>query len=352
MTTQTIEILRRKLDHFRNDPIGTLRTRVGFSFKQARRLYHDKLYEPIKFSWPTYDICRWFLNRTPKKLYQIEKPNMELSVFQQWIIDQLEEKGIAVVHFTDLFSHQQLEELQQSAERLVQKPANQMRLEEIGRRAPAAPSKKFFTGADKFYIVPLLGAKPVFDLNDKFMEFSLSEPVLRIVCGYLEMFSRLVLMDLWYNVSTNGPDVFSQRWHRDPDDRKEVKLFLYLRDVNVGNGPFCYIPGSHNAGRFKRVFPQTIRISNYPPDGAVENKFSENQRQVCTGKAGTLIFCDTTGFHKGGHPTTDGRLLFTAVYTTNSGTSLMTGARLYSISGLRSDFVSPAAEYAISHLRD
>lgn len=316
------------------------------------RYAYDEVHRKITFSWPIYDVWRYFLNREPKILYRIHKTHMSPNSLEQQVINELAESGISVIHFNDLFPARQFKDLQESAEIWLQKPTNQSRIKEIQSGPRVINSKKTFSTADKFYLVRLLGDKPVFDLKDTFLELSLSEQVLRIVCGYLRMFSRLVYVDLWYNVATDGPDAFSQRWHRDPDDRKQVKLFLYLRDVNEGNGPFCYIPGTHNVGRFKRIYPQTIYISNYPPDGAVEKKFTENQRRVCTGTAGTLIFSDTTGFHKGGHPVTEGRLLFTAVYTTNAGTPLITRAKAYSIGELQSDFISRPAEYAISHLKE
>lgn len=159
------------------------------------------------------------------------------------------------------------------------------------------------------------------------------------------MFSRLVAIDLWYNVAVDGPDEFSQRWHRDPEDRSIVKTFLYLRDVDETNGPFCYVPRTHKP----RVFRPKIGRLNYPDDGVIEKKFPPNLRQVCTGKAGTLIFCDTTGFHKGGHPTAGARLLFNAVYTSNASEPISTGFRQFSLKGACSGLQSPAARYAIGH---
>jgi hypothetical protein len=129
-----------------------------------------------------------------------------------------------------------------------------------------------------------------------------------------------------------------------------VKTFLYLRDVDVTNGPFCYVPGSHNGGRFKRFYPQQPDAYNYPNDGIVEKRFPANLRQVCTGKAGTLIFCDTTGFHKGGHPTLGARLLFHGFYTTNAGKPIITKEKKYSLKIPGINSLSPAARYAIGHL--
>lgn len=317
----------------------------------ARKMRCDEALGEIKFKWPIYDAWRYFRNRESKRLYQVQE-DMAPGPLERQVIQDLERNGISIIHLDDLFPGSALSDLQELAQMWLQKPTNQQKIRAIESAVHPTEIKKAFSGADKFYLVPLLGETPVFDLKDKFLELALSDQILRIVSGYLGMFSRLIYMDLWYNLPTTTRGVYSQRWHRDPSDRKEFKLFLYLLDVNESNGPFCYIPGSHNGGRFKRIYPQTMRISKYPSDGAVERKFSENQRQACTGKAGTLIFADTTGFHKGGDPLTEGRLLFTAVYTTNAGVPVIRRSKLFSISELGSHLFSPSAEYAISHLKE
>jgi hypothetical protein len=70
--------------------------------------------------------------------------------------------------------------------------------------------------SSKYYIVRPFGDVPLFCTRDNLVEMSLSEPMLRIVCGYLDMFCGLAELDVWYNVVTHGSDLFSQRWHRDP----------------------------------------------------------------------------------------------------------------------------------------
>src|SRR5262249_23747507 len=152
--------------------------------------------------------------------------------------------------------------IQEWTEALLRTPAVHAQIQVIeGGARPRAKS-------GKYYIVRPLGDVPVFDVADKVVAMSVSEPILRIVCGYLGMFCRLTALDLWYNVVTDGPDVYSQRWHRDPDDRALIKTFLYIRDVDEPNGPFCYIPGTHNVGLFR----QKIGRLNYPEDGAIERK--------------------------------------------------------------------------------
>ncbi len=336
------ERLDRKLAMFKNNPVGHVRRRTRVWFNGLNRRYRE--YPGIKFSWPVYDIWRYFVNGEAIKLYRLEKTRLAPTPFEQQVIDDLKENGISIIHFDDLFPHNRFSELQALAEACLQRPPNQQRIRAIENGV------KVVAKAGKFYLVRLLGDLPVFNQNDKFVTLSLSDEVLRIVCNYLGMLGRLGYIDLWYNVATGASPVLSQRWHRDPDDRKQVKFFLYLRSVNDDNGPFCYIPRSHNGGCFRKIRPQAIHNSNYPPDYVIERNFPETLRKKCIGKAGTLIFCDTIGFHKGGDLVIEGRLLFNAVYTTNAGVPVITAQPYYRISEMRTDTLSVAAQYAVDHL--
>ena len=267
---------------------------------------------------------------------------MSPSQIEASVIHELQETGIAVVQLTDIVPHVIFSDIQAWAEAQLQSPETQERITNI--EDGGRPRAK----GGKYYIVKPLGDVPVVEVEAAVMGASLSEPILRIVCGYLGMFSRLAAVDLWLNVATPGPDEFSQKWHRDPEDRAIIKTFLYLRDVDEANGPFCYVPGTHRPG----PIGQKIGRYNYPDDGVVEKRFPPALRKVCTGKAGTLVFCDTTGFHKGGHPTAGARFVFNAVYTTNGAEPLAKGQRLFHLKGARSSLKSPAARYAVGLLGD
>jgi hypothetical protein len=284
-----------------------------------------------------YDVWRYFLNREPRKLYLKNKLEMNQKPLERKVIEQLKESGISIVQFSDIFPDRKFSEIQGWAEARLRTPEIQERIKLVeGGGRPRAKS-------GKYYIVKPIGDHPVVTIGDTVMDMILSESILRIVCGYLGMFSRLAAIDLWYNIATDGPDEFSQRWHRDPEDRAIVKTFLYLNNVDETNGPFCYVPKTHNPGAFK----QKIGRLNYPSNGIIEKKFPPIRRRVCTGKAGTLIFCDTTGFHKGGHPTAGARFVFNTVYTTNGCETLMKGYRQFSLRGPCIDLRSSAARYAV-----
>jgi hypothetical protein len=336
-------MLSQKLERLRQDPLGILRARIQDDLDRLNRRYLD--YPGIKFSWPIYDISRYFLNREAARLYAREEKLRATNSVQQNVTDELRRQGISVIHFDDLFPASRFQELRELAENYVRQPSTQQMIETI--RKGGRPNAPF----GKDYIIRLLGETPVLDRNDSFLQFSLAQEILAIVCGYLNMFTRLVYINLWLNAATGRPESGSQRWHRDPEDRKQVKLFLYLCDVNEQNGPFCYMRETHYTGRFGGIYRQKINASNYPQDGSLKGKIPEHLSQVCTGRAGTLIFCDTSGFHKGGHVVEGQRLLFTSVYTTNAAGPVMIRQKYYTVASFKGGPLSKPAEYAIDHLK-
>jgi hypothetical protein len=93
----------------------------------------------------------------------------------------------------------------------------------------------------------------------------------------------------------------SQRWHRDPEDRRKVRTFLYFSEVDKDAGAMEYLSGSQCGGPYENVFRWDGPLGiPYPPEGGVERLIPASQRLILRGPAGTLIFCDTAGFHRGG----------------------------------------------------
>ena len=81
---------------------------------------------------------------------------------------------------------------------------------------------------------------------------------------------------------------------------KEFKSFIYLDDVDVGNGPFTYLPGTHTS-HFRRMRKQLL----WDGTGASTSFSDEDlgsllkREQQITGPAGTMILADVRGFHRG-----------------------------------------------------
>jgi hypothetical protein len=68
--------------------------------------------------------------------------------------------------------------------------------------------------------------------------------------------------------------------------------------------------------------------------------------QTFTGPAGTLLFCNTAGFHRGGFSTTKPRVLATATYSSPASLAALT-VRSYTYAG-GLDELDPPSRYALS----
>jgi len=152
-------------------------------------------------------------------------------------------------------------------------------------------------------------------LSSPWIRIGSSEALLDIVNAYRRLLTRLIYVDNWYTVPNPAAEerVFSQRWHRDPEDQHCVKVFLYLADVDVDAGPFEYILSSSSGGRYGHLWPWG-EGKRYPPPASLEKRVAVEDIVTLTGPSGTLIICDTSGFHRGGFAKTRPRVLATWTY--------------------------------------
>jgi len=93
-------------------------------------------------------------------------------------------------------------------------------------------------------------------------------------------------------------------WHRDSPFAHQFKFILYLNDVNLENGPFQYIKGSHKErdifrySKISGVPLSAYRIENSIMDKLIDEYFKQRLLTI-TGKAGTLLIADVKGLHRG-----------------------------------------------------
>jgi hypothetical protein len=149
----------------------------------------------------------------------------------------------------------------------------------------------------------------------------------KIAAHYMGMIPRFNGTNLWRTIPSPAADrIASQRWHRDYNDFRIVKVFLYLNDVTDESGPFEYLKGSHGGGRYQRVLANKFR-KGIDRGYCADDELAEldvklrAEHQVCSGKAGTLIFADTHGFHRGGKAIEGYRDVFVFNYFTNADVS-------------------------------
>ena len=166
--------------------------------------------------------------------------------------------------------------------------------------------------------------------------------MLDIANAYVRMWSKLEYVDVWYSVPqpSSAQRISSQRWHRDYHDQHLLKAFLYLVDVDEEMGPFQYIPGSQPGGRYADAWPWTPLGQNYPTEEELEARIPASATHTFVAPKGTLIFCNTAGFHRGGFSTTRPRVLATATYSSPASLASLT-ERSYRFTGSLAELDAP-----------
>lgn len=244
----------------------------------------------------------WFYIRNAAGRHQFEKRVPALSDVSLRVVADLKQSGIARTSLAELFPERSglLEELAAYAESL--------------RDAAEQRSTK------KPFILEYWDAEPTLDLGNPFVSLSLEPVVLAIVNSYMRMWSKFYYFMLGRTTPSEAGKAAqaSQRWHRDYEEIRMCKMFIYLSDVTESSGPFIYIPGSHLGGKYRAVFPQKPGRGCYPPEGGVEEAIPSSEYLVATGVAGTVLFADTTGLHRGGLGREGGRIMYTAGYNSSA----------------------------------
>lgn len=233
-----------------------------------------------------------------------------LSEVGKRVVRDLRTNGVAFAHIDEFFGDDTFARMQRHfAELLAQSEAR------------GAASKS----GSKPYIVRLGGDCKL--ENGDVVTRIVTHPELASIAGhYMGMVPRFSSTRLWHTVPTEGEErIASQQWHRDYNDLKFTKIFLYLNDVDERSGPLEYIAGTHRDGPHGHVLEDCLDESGrrdyvkdhqMAPYGARLNP----HKTACVGRAGTLSFVDTYGFHRGGKCIDRCRDVFIIQFTTNANT--------------------------------
>jgi hypothetical protein len=131
-------------------------------------------------------------------------------------------------------------------------------------------------------------------------------PILRLASEYLGCKPTLSSVGVRWSFPSDRP-TDTQRFHRDVDDWRFLKLFIYLTDVDETSGPHAYVRTSH-----KRGFG--LQAKAYSMDH-VESRYGADKLATVTGPRGTTFMADTQGVHRGSAPIDRPRLILQAQYS-------------------------------------
>ena len=141
--------------------------------------------------------------------------------------------------------------------------------------------------------------------------------LLEIAQSYLGCLPVLDSVAMWWSTPhlERAADEIAQTFHIDYDRVKWLKIFIYLTDVTQESGPHVYVRHSHlrEERRAELIGRGYVRL----PDEDVLRVYREDEIVDICGPAGTVLFEDTSGFHKGRMPEKQERLMLEYQFSCN-----------------------------------
>lgn len=140
------------------------------------------------------------------------------------------------------------------------------------------------------------------NLEPKFAFFTNNELLTEIASNYLGQVSKAAFtLGARLDFCSSENNSSGGGWHRDSAFR-QVKAMIYLSDVDIGNGPFQYLPKS-------QMFTNTLKancVSGKEYDDVRWSEESVNNLlksgwsvETFYAKKGTLLIFDSSGIHRG-----------------------------------------------------
>jgi hypothetical protein len=114
-------------------------------------------------------------------------------------------------------------------------------------------------------------------------------------------------LSFWWSLSGRSKPKAAQLFHRDVDDIKFCKLFVYLTDVDLKTGPHVFVRNSPPVDL-------CMGLGRYS-DAEVKAAFGDDAITYFCGPRGAAFLVNTFGVHKGLLPREGNRLLFQVQYS-------------------------------------
>ena len=277
----------------------------------------------------------WFRNPQSERLFKASKT--QLDEVQQKVLRELCENGVALVHFDELFGDRQLWTiLSRAADEFVSGPQVRDGLESWAKDGRKSVKKKR-------YLVRLYPENPLVEPDDLWLGLGVDARIVGVVNSYLGLFAKLSGFEVWYTIADTQErrPIGSQNWHRDPEDRKMVKVFLYCSDVTEGCGPLEYVRQSRDG---ERNCHTSYNGTAWRGSGEDIVHVASEDIVTATGRKGTLAFCDTAGLHRGGYAVDAPRVLAKWIFSTPASLH----PRRFKMVDKKLAFDSAAARFAIT----
>jgi hypothetical protein len=240
---------------------------------------------PAQISWglskPSFVDKTLFFPRYQKA---IEQHQSQLPILQDGdarIVEALKQEGIFTTSL-DSLGLPDTEAFLKAAQHIAQNLKEQA--------ARLSPEKNYEVHATKEQLMH----------NPELFSFGLNDRLLKIVESYLGLPVAYDGVFCFLSIA-NGEEYGARAWHRDREDRRMIKICIYLNDVDENGGPFEFLKPEFNDRVCESIkYPYKSVFLDEMEKMSSDNLASD--RVSCVGKAGTVIIADTGHFYHRGKP--------------------------------------------------
>lgn len=219
------------------------------------------------------------------------------------IVNDLNELGFYKTNIFDLGLEKLFIKNKTFLENLIASEHVRQRADRLTSGNPIRDRKKFFELQNRQLLGRALSLQ-----DENIIEIYLSDiflDVANIFLGTDDPKMRNCLA--FYHPQNPFPSSASQKWHRDQEDFKILKVFIYYNDVRKDNGCLWYTKSSAYGGRNDHIWPNMNGIKGNLDDKAISMIPNEDIIAL-EGAPGTVCFFNSNGFHRGGHAKNGHRL--------------------------------------------
>ncbi|HUD30537.1 MAG TPA: hypothetical protein VMQ93_16835 [Novosphingobium sp.] len=164
-------------------------------------------------------------------------------------------------------------------------------------QAFAEEARALARGGQQFIIVP----PEQIVRNPAIFEWGLQDRLLDIAESYIGLPVAYDGVAINYTVA-DGREISTRKWHRDWEDRRMLKVAVYVHDVDAQGGPFEAI-ARHDTVQSDREGYSYELADDAELARRLGADFADDVVS-CVGKRGTVVFCDTARFFHRGKPAT------------------------------------------------
>jgi len=234
-----------------------------------------------------------YMIKIKKKYFNKKKYNKTGTISDNWI-QKIHDDGYCVVE--NFFSEQDLQKLENEVDK-IEKTIDEDGSKNLKINNPAFINKN--NGLRVYNMDKLSNA-----INTIFAKNKLFTLLVDSYHGMKDNFQYTMYQKTGYYPSALPNDTYGTGWHFD-DYKSSIKVFLYLSDVDIDNGPFIFLPKSHKLDSLKLKYCKTAFINSdqldrYMSKKDITRRCIANDAITFTAKKGTIIIVDTIGWHTAG----------------------------------------------------